>query len=346
MEELLPLLREALNGASRLELTFALQERMPLSASVAAYLLTLAFRRCRACVCAAPELDAARVAAALAHSTVVVAAYVSDAGGGASGDAGGSAAPASGVASASAVPSPPPPPAGGLGWLIPKPPARRLVGFARAASDRTLVALVADVAVAPAHRRAGVGSRLLFALLDELRALGIGDVGALTADSQRPFFRRGARASRVVCFADGRHLTRDSVVACVRFLRCSSCRFGPDREGAVHMALPRHARGGSTSGAGGNSAFGSAEAAAEAAQAAAARPEPASYVRAAPLHARLRQELTAATAAAATAAAAAAAAAAAGDAGARRGPSVRAPRAPMMVLAPRPPPPSAAGRPR
>jgi GNAT superfamily N-acetyltransferase len=133
---------------------------------------------------AAPELDAARVAAALAHSTVVAAAYVSD--------AGGAAAPASGAAPASATPAPPPPPpgAGGLGWLIPKPPARRLVGFARAASDRTLVALVTDVAVAPAHRRAGVGSRLLFALLDELRSLGIGDVGLLAADAQRPFFRR------------------------------------------------------------------------------------------------------------------------------------------------------------
>jgi hypothetical protein len=94
------------------------------------------------------------------------------------------------------------------------------------------------------------------------------------------------------------------------------------------MALPRHSPGGSSS------SYGSADATAEAAAAAAARPEPSSYVRAAPLHALLRQELTAAAAAAATAAAAAAA----GDAGARRGPSVRAPRAPLLVLAPRPPP--------
>ena len=78
------------------------------------------------------------------------------------------------------------------GWLalLPRPPRRRLVGFARAAGDATLVALVADVAVAAAHRRSGVGARLVAAVLDELRGLGVADVGALTSDDLRPFFRR------------------------------------------------------------------------------------------------------------------------------------------------------------
>ena len=50
----------------------------------------------------------------------------------------------------------------------------RVVGFAfamrREARDRELV--VADVAVAPAHRRRGVGRRLLAVLLERGRALG------------------------------------------------------------------------------------------------------------------------------------------------------------------------------
>ena len=117
------------------------------------------------------------MAAALTHSTVVVAAYASDAGG--SREA---------ASSTHGQPVAPPPPAASLGWLVPRAPTRRLVGFARAASDCTLVALVADVAVAAPHRGAGVGRRLMFALLDELRALGIADVGALTPDSLRPFF--------------------------------------------------------------------------------------------------------------------------------------------------------------
>ena len=78
------------------------------------------------------------------------------------------------------------------GWLslLPRAPQRRLVGFARAAGDATLVALVADVAVAPGHRRCGVGGRLVAAVLDELRALGVADVGALSSDALRPFFRQ------------------------------------------------------------------------------------------------------------------------------------------------------------
>ena len=126
----------------------------------------------------APELDGAKVAAALEHSTVVAAAYVTDSGDGGSGGVSGG-----GNADGGAAPS---------GWLalLPRPPPRRLVGFARAAGEATLVALVADVAVAAAHRRSGVGARLVAAVLDELRGLGVGDVGALTSDDLRPFFRR------------------------------------------------------------------------------------------------------------------------------------------------------------
>ena len=128
---------------------------------------------------AAPELDGAKVAAALAHSTVVAAAYVTDSGNGGSGSSGGGGGAEDG-------------PGAQGGWLslLPRPPRRRLVGFARAAGDATLVALVADVAVAEAHRRSGVGARLVAAVLDELRALGVADVGALTSDALRPFFRR------------------------------------------------------------------------------------------------------------------------------------------------------------
>ncbi len=144
------------------------------------------------------------MAATLAHSTCVAAAYVSDAGGAGSGAAGSGSGSTGAATPASPAPAPAPA-AAGLGWLVPRPPARRLVGFARAASDRTLVALVADVAVAPAHRRAGVGTRLLAAVLDELRALGIGDVGALASDAQRPFFRRVSlcqnRAAHGACCA-------------------------------------------------------------------------------------------------------------------------------------------------
>ena len=110
---------------------------------------------------------------------MVAAAYVTDSEGGGGGGGSGDSASEGATAPMS-------------GWLslLPRPPRRRLVGFARAAGDATLVALVADVAVAVAHRRSGVGARLVAAVLDELRGLGVGDVGALTSDDLRPFFRR------------------------------------------------------------------------------------------------------------------------------------------------------------
>ncbi len=81
-----------------------------------------------------------------------------------------------------------------------------MVGFARASGDASLVGLLHDVAVAPSHRRTGVGGRLLSSLLSQLRGLGIGDIGLLTSDGTRAFF--------------------------------AACSFAPDADGAVHMALP------------------------------------------------------------------------------------------------------------
>lgn len=134
---------------------------------------------------AASTRDAApdRVATALARSTVVVSAF----------------APGSPASPAFAPPV-------GLSWLVPRPPPRRLVGYARAASDGALVGTVCDVVVAPHLRRTGVGRRLLAALLSELGALGVGDVGSLVPPSVAPFF--------------------------------TACKFGPDSLGAIHMALP------------------------------------------------------------------------------------------------------------
>ncbi len=244
-------------------------------------------KRCRF---PAPELDASKVAAALAHSTVVAAAYVTDSGGGGGASAG--AAPSNNAA-------PREPALGGWLSLLPRAPQRRLVGFARAAGDATLVALVADVAVAPQHRKTGVGARLVAAVLDELRALGVADVGALSSDALRPFFRS---VSRSVGFS---HVTHHQLTSLALLLR-SKCRFGPDSEGAVHMALPAPLRAAWAAGG-----------------AATPLQQPA-------LHSRLHGELRAAAARAAAAADAAAAAAA------RGGPRAMAPppRPPIIVRAP------------
>lgn len=174
VDELLPLLREALAGAR------------PAAPRALSSLRVTSRRNQPDVLCRppAPELDAAKVAAALAHSTVVAAAYVTDSGG-----EGASAGSSPSDNTAPRERSSSPPALGGWLSLLPRAPQRRLVGFARAAGDATLVALVADVAVAPQHRKTGVGARLVAAVLDELRALGVADVGALSSDAMRPFFR-------------------------------------------------------------------------------------------------------------------------------------------------------------
>jgi GNAT superfamily N-acetyltransferase len=171
-------------------------------------------KRCRF---PAPELDASKVAAALAHSTVVAAAYVTDSGGG--GDASAGAALSNNGA-------PREPALGGWLSLLPRAPQRRLVGFARAAGDATLVALVADVAVAPQHRKTGVGARLVAAVLDELRALGVADVGALSSDAMRPFFRSVSTPLRL------HHRLRELTLAPLRIAQQVPVRAGLGGRGA------------------------------------------------------------------------------------------------------------------
>ena len=83
---------------------------------------------------------------------------------------------------------------------------KSLVGFARAATDGSMVATVDEIAVDARFRNAGVGVRLLEKLAATLRAREIYDVGARVPEASRTFFaKRG---------------------------------FGPDAEGAVLMALP------------------------------------------------------------------------------------------------------------
>lgn len=139
----------------------------------------------------APQLDTARVAAVLANAKVIAAAFATN-----STDA---VAPQTSTGSSAS-----------LSWLIPRPPLRQLVGFARVSGDSALVAILHDVVVSPTHRRSGVGSQLVRSCLSQLRSAGIGDIGVVCpshCEAPRAFFE--------------------------------SCSFGPDKEGAVYMALPR-----------------------------------------------------------------------------------------------------------
>ena len=86
---------------------------------------------------------------------------------------------------------------------------KSLVGFARAATDGSMVATVDEIAVDARFRNAGVGVRLLEKLAATLRAREIYDVGARVPAARRSFFE--------------------------------TCGFGPDAEGAVLMALPADA---------------------------------------------------------------------------------------------------------
>lgn len=71
----------------------------------------------------------------------------------------------------------------------------RLVGFARAVSDRRFRAYIEDVVVHPEYRRAGIGGRLLDALVDGLAH--IDTVSLFCAPELVPFYeRQGFRASR------------------------------------------------------------------------------------------------------------------------------------------------------
>ena len=86
---------------------------------------------------------------------------------------------------------------------------KSLVGFARAATDGSMVATVDEVVVDARFRNAGIGVRLLGKLAATLRAREVYDVGARVPAARRSFFE--------------------------------TCGFGPDAEGAVLMALPAEA---------------------------------------------------------------------------------------------------------
>ena len=86
---------------------------------------------------------------------------------------------------------------------------KSLVGFARAATDGSMVATVDEIAVDARFRNAGVGARLLGKLAASLRSREIYDIGARVPAARRSFFE--------------------------------SRGFGPDAEGAVLMALPAEA---------------------------------------------------------------------------------------------------------
>jgi GNAT superfamily N-acetyltransferase len=83
---------------------------------------------------------------------------------------------------------------------------KTLIGYARAATDGSMVATVDEVVVDRKFRNRGVGRRLLSKLGDELRLREIYDVGARVPDVSRNFFRQ--------------------------------CGFAPDPEDSVLMALP------------------------------------------------------------------------------------------------------------
>ncbi|KAI8476332.1 MAG: hypothetical protein J3K34DRAFT_516741 [Monoraphidium minutum] len=98
---------------------------------------------------------------------------------------------------------------GGL-WGSARP--ARLVGFARAAGDYSLVATVHDVAIHPAVQGYGVGARLMKKVVTQVTAAQVFDVGLVTPNELQPFF--------------------------------TGCSFNLDREESVPMALGALAGGG------------------------------------------------------------------------------------------------------
>eukprot|EP00878_Enallax_costatus_P028381 GHUV01030654.1.p1 GENE.GHUV01030654.1~~GHUV01030654.1.p1 ORF type:complete len:143 (+),score=28.24 GHUV01030654.1:679-1107(+) len=70
------------------------------------------------------------------------------------------------------------------GWRRP----RRLVGFARAAGDLSLVATIHDVLVHPEMQGYGLGSVMLRRLLNQIANQGVYDVGLVTPTQLQSFF--------------------------------------------------------------------------------------------------------------------------------------------------------------
>ena len=80
-----------------------------------------------------------------------------------------------------------------------------LIGFARAATDGSMVATIDEVTVSNQYRNRGVGTRLITKIASELRVREIYDVGARVPGASKTFFEK--------------------------------CGFKPDVEGAVLMRL-------------------------------------------------------------------------------------------------------------
>ncbi|GLI63786.1 hypothetical protein VaNZ11_006867 [Volvox africanus] len=69
---------------------------------------------------------------------------------------------------------------------------KHLVGFARATGDNSLVATIYDVAVHPAVRGQGIGSRLVKLLVQQIQARAVYDIGVVTPAKAFRFWERCA----------------------------------------------------------------------------------------------------------------------------------------------------------
>lgn len=74
---------------------------------------------------------------------------------------------------------------GGTAWLVARDEDGRVVGSARAVSDRGRYAWILDVIVAPSHRGRGLGRALVSRLLDHPAVRGLRRVGLATRDAER-----------------------------------------------------------------------------------------------------------------------------------------------------------------
>lgn len=73
----------------------------------------------------------------------------------------------------------------------------RLVGFARALTDETYLAVVLDVIVAPDMRGAGVGVTVMDAVLGHPRLAGVKSVELICQPDLMPFYRRWGFTEKV-----------------------------------------------------------------------------------------------------------------------------------------------------
>ncbi|MBZ9677119.1 GNAT family N-acetyltransferase [Mesorhizobium sp. ES1-1] len=80
------------------------------------------------------------------------------------------------------------------------------VGFARAITDCTAFAYLADVIIWPGHRGQGIGTRLVSALIDHPELVTVSHWSLSTADAHKLYEKLGFKAS-----TDGRYMRLDRV---------------------------------------------------------------------------------------------------------------------------------------